>query len=126
MYNWSTNFHCKEKYNMNRYLGLMAVGIIAILMLGSVIGCSSNRKSIEELAGEGNEIRIYEVFGMDCPGCHGGVENLVNRLDGVIASRANWEKQQLTVVVSQSVQVTDQVIFDAVKRANFTPGRRVK
>lgn len=111
---------------MNKYTGLILVGIIAILMVGSLIGCASNRKNIEELAGEGDEIRIYEVFGMDCPGCHGGVENLVNRLNGVKTSRANWEKQQITVVISRSVQITDRMIFDAIEQANFTPGKRVK
>ena len=102
------------------------IGVITILVFSAAIGCGSSRKSIEELAGEGGEIRVYQIFGMDCPGCHGGVENLVNRLNGVISSEANWEKQQLTVLVSRSVQVTDQMIFDAVKQANFTPGKRVK
>jgi copper chaperone CopZ len=111
---------------MNRFFVLLIFGVIAILVVSAIIGCSSGRKNFEELAGEGNEIRIYEVFGMDCPGCHGGVENLVNKLNGVISSSANWEKQQLMVVVSGSVEVTDEIIFTAIQQANFTPGKRVK
>ncbi len=111
---------------MNRFLGFLLLGVVAILIVSAAIGCSSSQKNIETLAGEGSEMRIYEVFGMDCPGCHGGVENLVNRLNGVVTSKANWDKQQLTVVVSHSADVTDQIIFDAIKQANFTPGKRVK
>lgn len=111
---------------MIRFLKLLILGVIAILIVSAAIGCGSSRKNIEELADEGNEIRIYEVFGMDCPGCHGGIENLVNGLNGVVTSKANWDKQQLTVVVSRSADVTDKIIFDAIKRANFTPGKQVK
>ncbi|UCC44816.1 MAG: cation transporter [Candidatus Zixiibacteriota bacterium] len=111
---------------MYRLLGFMSVGVTVILIVSVAIGCGSNRKNIEELAGEGNELRVYEVFGMDCPGCHGGVEKLVNRLNGVIASKANWEKQQLTVVILRTAEITDQMIFDAIKQANFTPGKRLR
>ena len=111
---------------MNRLLGRTTPLIIAIIAIGLAIGCGSSRKSIEELAGEDSEIRVYEVFGMDCPGCHGGVENLVNSLDGVVASRANWEQKKLTVLVSKSAQVSDQMILDAIRQANFTPGKRVE
>ncbi|MBD3331774.1 hypothetical protein GF356_02895 [candidate division GN15 bacterium] len=111
---------------MNRYAEFTILGIVAILIVAAAAGCGSNRKSLEELAGDEDEIRVYEVFGMDCPGCHGGVEDLVNRVDGVVASEANWEQQRLTVVVSRSAEVTDRKIFEAIKLANFTPGERVQ
>ncbi len=47
-------------------------------------------------------------------------------IPGVVASKANWEKQQLQVVISPETEVTDQQIFDAVKEANFTAGKRLK
>jgi len=111
---------------MNRSSRLLIFGVITILIISATLGCNSGRKNFDELTGEGNEMRIYEVFGMDCPGCHDGVENLINGLSGVISSKANWEKQRLTVVISNSSEVTDEKIFDAIKRANFTPGKRVK
>jgi copper chaperone CopZ len=72
------------------------------------------------------EIRIYEVFGMDCPGCQGGVEKLVNKIPGVLDSEANWRKKQIVVRIWSGEEVSDETIFDAIRRANFTPGKRTK
>jgi hypothetical protein len=46
---------------------------------------------------EGTTTRTYEVFGMDCPGCHGGLEKLVEKIPAFRDARANWEKQRLVV-----------------------------
>ena len=97
-----------------------------ITLLALLAACAGNRPSIEEFESRGAEVRVYEVFGMDCPGCHSGLENLVNSIKGVQASRANWEKQQLTVALLPDTDVSDMEIFDAIKRANFTPGKRVR
>jgi copper chaperone CopZ len=72
------------------------------------------------------QVRVYEVFGMDCPGCHGGVENLVDKLPAVIKSEANWEKQELRIWIDPAKDVKDEDIIDAIERANFTPGKRLK
>jgi copper chaperone CopZ len=103
---------------------LLILACLGILVIG--IGCGGAGKGISLVEDEGTEIRIYEVFGMNCPGCHGGVEKLVNKLSGVVASQANWKKQRLAVKVSQDVEVKDEDIIDAIKRANFTPGKRLK
>lgn len=73
-----------------------------------------------------SEIRVYEVFGMDCPGCHGAVENLVIKVPAVKSAEANWEKQILKVVINPHSGVKDEDIFDAIMRANFTPGKRIE
>jgi cation transport ATPase len=62
---------------------------------------------------------------MDCPGCHGGLEKLVNRVPGVLESRANWEEKRLQVRLRQGTDLKDEDIFEAIKRANFTPGKRL-
>jgi copper chaperone CopZ len=72
------------------------------------------------------EIRIYEVFGMDCPGCQGAVQKLVNKIPGVLDSEANWKKKQIVVRIWGGEEVSDETIFDAIRRANFTPGKRTK
>ena len=72
------------------------------------------------------QVRVYEVFGMDCPGCHGGIENLVNKIPAVIKSKANWEKQELRIWIDPAIDVKDEDIIDAIERANLTPGERVK
>jgi copper chaperone CopZ len=73
-----------------------------------------------------SQIITYEVFGMDCPGCHGGIEKLANKIDGVMKSEANWEKQELKIWVDPAKGVKDDAIVDAIERANFTPGERLK
>ena len=70
--------------------------------------------------------RVYEVFGMDCPGCHGAVEKLVKKIPGVTDAKANWEEQKITIATEPGSDVNDEVIFDAIKRANFTPGARIE
>jgi cation transport ATPase len=95
------------------------------LILGCLVGCSTARPDLSGLINEGNEVRIYEVFGMDCPGCHGGLENLVNKIPGVKISKANWQKQRLQVVLIPNAEVDDKAVYEAIRRANFTPGERL-
>ena len=71
-------------------------------------------------------VRVYEVFGMDCPGCHGGIEKLVNKVPAVINSEANWEKQELRIWIDSAKEVKDEDIIDAIELANLTPGERIK
>lgn len=97
-----------------------------ILMLTGFVGCASTKPDIAELRSQGGEIRVYEVFGMDCPGCHGGLENLVNEIPGVVTSQANWEQQRLVVAIRPNQEVTDGMIHDAIRQANFTPGERLE
>lgn len=89
-------------------------------------GCLSERTKSFLNNTEEFEIRIYEVFGMDCPGCHGGVEKLVNKIPGVLDSKANWKKSQIAVRIRRGEEVSDEAIFDAIRKANFTPGKRTK
>jgi cation transport ATPase len=104
----------------------IVLGLVGITILIYLLGCATDRPDLAELGSEGSEVRIYEVFGMDCPGCHGGLEDLVNKIPEVITSKANWEKQQLQVVMHPIVEVEDDVIYEAIKQANFTPGKRLK
>lgn len=105
-------------YRMLLFPACMAVVLMAC-------GCGGAGRDMTLEAEEGTEVRIYEVFGMDCPGCHGGLEKLVNKLPGVLASQANWKKQRLAVRLQQETELKDEDIFEAVRRANFTPGRRL-
>ncbi|MFQ6610807.1 MAG: heavy-metal-associated domain-containing protein, partial [Fidelibacterota bacterium] len=75
---------------------------------------------------QSGEIRIYEVFGMDCPGCHEGVEKQILQIDGIKGAKADWTKKQVTVWVSADINITDESIHHAIRRANFTPGGRLK
>ncbi|MBW2605844.1 MAG: cation transporter [Deltaproteobacteria bacterium] len=75
---------------------------------------------------EGMEVRVYEVFGMDCPGCHGGLEKLIEQIPGVEQAEANWEKKRVAVMVRKGTKLNDEDVYDAIKRANFTPGKKVQ
>jgi copper chaperone CopZ len=105
---------------------LIRMAIVAIF-LSVAGGCSSTGKNVNtNSVDQGLETRVYEVFGMDCPGCHGGVEKLVMKIQSVDNVTANWSEQQLVVMVKQGMDLNDDEIYDAVQRANFTVGKRVK
>lgn len=104
-------------------------GILCLILglsLGLMFGCNSPEHEMALNAPKGAEIRVYEVFGMDCPGCHGGIEKLVKKIPAVQDARANWQKKELAVVVRPGSQLDDEDIYDATRRANFTPGKRIR
>lgn len=99
---------------------------ILVILVSAIAGCTSKHAKVPEMSGEGVEIRIYEVFGMDCPGCHGGLENLVLKIPAVRSAQANWKEQRLVVSVEPGATLDDEMVYDAIRRANFTPGKRLQ
>ena len=90
------------------------------------IGCDTGKMDrVAVLDGE-SETRVYEVFGMDCPGCHGGLEKLVMKIPAVQRAEANWIEKRLTVVVRPETELNDEDVFNAIRKANFTAGERIK
>ena len=89
-------------------------------------GCDTPGQNSSKESGQGHETRVYEVFGMDCPGCHGGLEKLADKVPAVQESQANWVEKKLTIRVRPGVELNDEDIYDAMRRANFTPGKRLK
>lgn len=100
--------------------------LIMVVILLSVLGCFSSRPDVAEITSSDDQVRVYEIFGMNCPGCHGGLEKLVNKIPGVEKSKANWEEQRLEVVMKLDFDINDSDIFGAIERANFTPGKRLQ
>lgn len=114
----------KRRFEMKRYT-VLVLSLLWLLIIGG--GCTTaNRNLVSEAADGGLNVRIYEVFGMDCPGCHGAVEKLVKKVPGVEQAEANWEQQRLTVMVRQGSDLNDQDVYEAILQANFTPGKRIK
>lgn len=111
----------KKKLNMKNKFGSFITIVICIAFLGS---CLSQKTKPASDIPAGIETRVYQVFGMDCPGCHGGLEKLVNKIPGVFDSKANWKKKQIVVRIQKEGEVSDESIFEAIRRANFTPGKR--
>ena len=81
---------------MTRYVFLF---LILPFLLGYGGACAPTSQDANVGTAEGSETRVYEVFGMDCPGCHGGLEKLVKKLPAIEQAEANWEKKQLVVSV---------------------------
>lgn len=67
---------------------------------------------------------VYEVYGMDCPGCHSALEKQINKLSVVSNSEANWVKQEVRIVVKKDSMINEEELFKKIKKANFTPGER--
>ena len=108
---------------MMRY---MFLPLIPFILLFCGIGCNpvGHSPAVESI--DTSETRVYEVFGMNCPGCHGGLEKLIKKIPAVQEAAANWQKKQLVVTVRPEVELNDEDIYDAIRRSNFTPGNRIK
>ncbi len=99
---------------------------LAVFLVGAS-GCTTPGRNVNtQFTQEGSETRVYEVFGMDCPGCHGGLEKLVRKISTVQQVEANWKEKQLVVTVKPGEKLKDEEIYDAIRRANFTVGKRIK
>ncbi|MHC4790278.1 MAG: cation transporter [Planctomycetota bacterium] len=89
-------------------------------------GCTATNSDVSVKSTVGSENRVYEVFGMNCPACHGGLEKLVKRIPAVQQAEANWKEKQLVVVARPGTELNDEDIYDAIRRSNFTAGKRIK
>jgi mono/diheme cytochrome c family protein len=89
-------------------------------------GCASTPAAEADTAVVAGEVRIYEVFGMDCPGCHGGLENLVEALPGVVAAKASWQENRLSLTVVEGGELSDDTVREAIARAYFSAGERLR
>jgi len=105
----------------------MALKILSFVLLANILiaGCASTSQ-VRQASESEYEIRTYEVFGMDCPGCHDGVEKIVNKVPGVVDSKANWEAAKIEITLEKGADPGDPAIFDAIRKANFTPGKRLR
>lgn len=100
------------------------VSIAAFLI--SAGGCATSVKHNSVVMTEGAEIRTYEVFGMDCPVCHGGLEKRLMKIKGVEHAEANWQEKQIKIIIMPGEEVTDASITKAIEEANFNVGKRIK
>jgi copper chaperone CopZ len=102
----------------------LLVALLVVAMGWS--GCTTVRRESAELAADEYETQLYEVFGMNCPGCHEGLEKLVKKIPAVLDAKANWREQQLLVVLHPQAELKDEDVYDAIRRANFTVGKRLR
>ena len=103
---------------------LFLLTVLSLLFCG--VGCDTTGQDLVIESTEASEARVYEVFGMNCPGCHGGLEKLVKKIPAVQQAEANWVEKQLAITVEPGTELNDEDIYDAIRRANFTAGKRIK
>ena len=97
-----------------------------LLLVFASASPSIAEKHQEQPAAQASEIRVYQVFGMDCPGCHGGLEKLIMKIPEVQEAKANYKEQRLAVTLIPGKSLDDATVHDAIRRANFTLGKRIK
>ena len=73
-----------------------------------------------------NTTVCYEVFGMDCPGCQSALEKQVKKIEGVADAKASFKEKQVVIELMPDAKVSDQEIEKRIKKANFTPGKKIK
>ncbi len=99
--------------------------LFALCIMGLLCGCNPETQITASQSEQVSVTHVYEVFGMNCPGCHGGLEKLVKKIPAVQDAKADWVNKKLTVTVAKNAKLNDEDIFDAIRRSNFTPGKRI-
>lgn len=104
---------------MKHVLLVTALGTLSLLA-----GCSTPTPSMDHADSRGNTA-TYEVYGMDCPGCHGGLEKNLEKIPGVLKADANWKQQRVTLSMDETTAVSAEQITQAVNDSNFTLGKKI-
>ena len=99
--------------------------LFALCIVGLLCGCNPETQVTTSSSEQVGVTHTYEVFGMDCTGCHGGLEKLVKKIPDVLDAKGDWVNKKLTVTVAQGAKLNDEDVFDAIRRSNFTPGKRI-
>lgn len=106
----------------NRLVILSTFSILLIVYLS----CSGSSGSSTIGTDSKYDTQIYEVFGMDCPGCQTALNKVIRKIDGVIDSEASWVEKRLVIMLKPGSKLNEEDVFKAIRTANFTPGKRLK
>ena len=74
----------------------------------------------EKIEQTGKDTLSFTVYGMDCPGCEGGLEKQINKIPSVKESDAFWMTQKLVVIMKADSVLNLEDLKQRVKKANFT------
>lgn len=95
----------------------------ALLLLVVIFGGCASAGTSSPSAGTK---AIFKVFGMDCPGCHGGLEKNLRKIPGVLDASANWKEQKVTIHFDEGQGLDVAQVQAAIESSNFTPGERLE
>ena len=107
---------------MKTFCVLAIISIILALPEISNAQTNSQTETINQKSHSGyqTDTITFTVYGMDCPGCEGGLEKQVNKIPYVKYSKANWINQELKVVVEKDSIINIDELEKRVNKANFT------
>ena len=102
---------------------IILIAALVMLMVSTTINAQNHTqhdtgKTIQQ--NTQSDTLVFSVYGMDCPGCEGGLEKQINKIGSVKFSDANWLKQDLRVVLFQDSTLNENELEKRVKKANFT------
>ena len=96
-----------------------------MLLAGSLLsGCTTTNQAV--VPDGTTRQATYAIYGMDCPGCHGGVEKNLRKIPGVVDASANWKNKTITLALTADHPIDHAAIEKAVRDSNFTLGERVE
>ena len=98
--------------------------LVLSALTAGLLGCSTPAPAPGTATASHAEIS-YIVYGMDCPGCHGGLEKNLEKIPGVMDASANWKQQTVSLRLAESDTVTAEQVKQAVEDSNFTLGQPV-
>ncbi|MCH7612932.1 MAG: cation transporter [Candidatus Marinimicrobia bacterium] len=90
----------------------------------SYLKTSSDSSTVQTVTDKPTQV-VYQIFGMDCPGCHGGVEKLLKKINGIKSAKANYLKQEVFLVLEPDSKLDEKAVREAIEAANFTMGKRI-
>lgn len=113
----------KKRYNLRFLL------VMLFLAMGTSVLFAGNSQNTEvriqaDSIAQKDSV-LYEVFGMDCPGCQSALEKQLKKIDGVADASASWKKKEVVIRLKPGTAVKEEEIFDRIERANFTPGKKI-
>jgi len=110
----------------NRALLFLFTLFISITASSVFAGNGEKPVLISEKDTTQSSIVCYEVFGMDCPGCQSALEKQIKKIDGVADAKASFKEKEVVIELKPGANVSEEEIIKRIKKANFTPGKKIK
>ena len=111
----------KSNYKVMKTI-ITFIFITALFFVPETSYTQESRKDLKQYKKENinTDTLKFTVYGMDCPGCEGGLEKQVNKIASVKFSKANWVNQELLIVMKKDSILDQSELERRVKKANFT------
>lgn len=103
---------------MNVIKYIQAVLIIFILTIHALTGTGSEYQPDTGMSK--TDTLLFTVYGMDCPGCEGGLEKQLYKIPAIKYCKANWIKQELKIVLKKDSTLNIGDLDRRIRKANFT------